>query len=1025
MNHILLTDARVVDGFEIKKFMNRKLVNDSEAQSVGKRKHATPAMTSPQIHLRSGNYRQPAAIAKKARPITSIDIYFSINGINEYFLRVSPNLTFAELKSQIYESINVTPIKQLYPLVEATLTHKTRKELHQTKLDKSLKMALFGCNKLEQADDQTCIVVFPIYPPRFTWEKVPKNELDWMETVQIHGCRCADGTKVNALIKNWPRSATGDLLPLDVIYTPYKRKVPSFRVRDHDELEDSVIERFTFLSIVQRTNPRIIGLPNQDVGGQMDNMYVRDTWVDYSDRMINQFKLSEGAISIPTPIPDYVYNEDDENEDDVIKQIPALSRVPHWVEQDNKLNSSIKDFLKDVPTSNAVPSHYYVEGHPGTGKTEMQLYFLYRLIHTFARLIIVYDFKDIPTLFIKVDKTQEPEIVVEQLKSDRSQFQDVDYFPVIGLFDSVKPETRAFFTYVGSPHIMEKHLPENWNGNMELRLPYPLWKKKEFWHMLQLVYPRDPTPWLRSFPVVEINILNYDMKRILLCLPEFDAEESPLDIVQSMNPHQENGFITLREVFGLKHPITGTSKINLTTSPPALIFPRQPPMTQKQLNSLSVEERLDLSSFRPNWDPAMEEKLQKGKEIILNVIDLFGLTPRALTMKPLGLMHKLGDAIKQNTRDDLGMFAARSYVVATASRHFPISLYSNLLFLDNQLSRLGMPLAREARSQSNFSVQGYEFEEQVIYSMIDKIRYVTVHTSTAGKFKGKKLLWSFKLGLRRLSERDAQNLSTFEQNTLYAQSIAPSSQIVPNTPFTGIDAFFWQPHKEVDLFCAVQITLSSKHSTPNMTFFNGVLENFKTFARGRKKPVVSWFLWIVPNVFLETYLGRTDVEGYQLVGAINANELIVQQVTQGHPQQTNHLISFEQHNRGVMSDKRHKGLQEETDTDQTAYAGLGDTDEDRVGSIKKHKRTSWRVTQSKRKPKTQRKDQGVAVYDQTVDAGISDTGEDSVGSIKKHKRTSSTVTRSKQKPKKQNKPRNKRYKSSTLLNRWYRNEPAN
>ncbi|KAK2947451.1 hypothetical protein BLNAU_17601 [Blattamonas nauphoetae] len=840
-----------------------------------------------------------------SRPITPITISYSINHLNLYSIDVAPHLTFKQFQKRIHQAINAISREHLYPLIEATLPQEIRNSLRQRNRNKSLEMTFPNSIRLDKADNKNCVIVFPIYPARHEPETLSDKEQAWISTVQIHGCRCDRDVELIDLTQNWPRDELGALRPLNVIYTPCKQKLPSFSVRKYQGSNRFDLDSIASLVHVQRRHPRTVVLPIHGLPGQMEKVYVRDAWVDYSNGMTERFKLSKGVVGIDSPIPHAVYNEDSEIEDDVINEIPALSRVPPWVEADPKSTVSFKDFLKINPSSNYFHTNYYVEGHPGTGKTEMQFYFLYRLIHSFARLIIVFDCIGLPPLFIKVDKTESKELVVEELKRDRSQFQNVDYFPVIGLFDSVKPETKAFFTYVGSPPFIKKHEPRHWNVNVVRFLLSPMWTKKEFWSMLRLVYPPGTTPWIRKFPKASIDLHSLSMRRVLLSLPSFDAADSPL---------------------------------NFRTLVGALAFRRS--RAQERLRARTVETQLGWNPLHLAGTPLAEKELRQTKELAINVIDLFGLIPRALNMDAHSLLDCLRAAVLPNPQNDINLSLAQSCLVATASDRFPISLFSNLLFLDDQLDELDIPQQPGAWLIDTLSDRGFQFVEQVLYSMTRQRRVVTIHTLKNKIFNGHRLVWPLDLGLRQVTWFEATGMRVFEPNKLYVQSSLQSSGTPVDSPLIALDGFFWQPHDDANLFCAVQITNSPDVGTPDLAFFQTVYTHFKTnMTRHSQKPVDCWFLWIVPHDYLEAYLHRRDVDGIQLVGVVSANELILQQITGEHPEEVERSQYFREDMQEMRSQERRASLSEEDeDENPSSDSGDDDTDGDSDHQIRKRKR---------------------------------------------------------------------------------------
>ncbi|KAK2940519.1 hypothetical protein BLNAU_24582 [Blattamonas nauphoetae] len=59
--------------------------------------------------------------------------------------------------------------------------------------------------------------------PIWEYRESAKEEQDWINEVQVHGCRCDETTPVNNFLVNWPKEG-GRICPLNVIYTPFERE---------------------------------------------------------------------------------------------------------------------------------------------------------------------------------------------------------------------------------------------------------------------------------------------------------------------------------------------------------------------------------------------------------------------------------------------------------------------------------------------------------------------------------------------------------------------------------------------------------------------------------------------------------------------------------------------------------------------------------------------------------------------------------------------------------------------------------
>ncbi|KAK2943128.1 hypothetical protein BLNAU_21955 [Blattamonas nauphoetae] len=408
--------------------------------------------------------------------------------------------------------------------------------------------------------------------------------------------------------------------------------------------------------------------------------------------------------------------------------------------------------------------------------------------------------------------------------------------------------------------------------------------------MLRHVHPLGPdgsVPWLRRFSEEAINLLNANMRCVLLSLSNYDDEPNhPYIIPVSFPPRMEEDTIPRDEALGLTLPRhKGRKHLPLTESQPQMMIRRRRYEPQVPHRALNFQHRLGWNPLSPPGNPIIEAELREKRALSLNVIDLLGLVPRALDVDTTVLMTSLSRAILPNEWNDPELSAARSLWVATASDGFPISLFSNLLFLDHQLNAFDIPQKPATSLLNELYVRGYRFEEQVISSMIYQRRVATIHTMRKGFFKGKKLDWAFKLDLKQVTKSKAEKMRKFDPNVLYVHSAPHSSEQVSTSQSTAIEGFFWQTHTQADLFCAIQIATSPDPGDQSLQFLKIVVDNFKTFmTRRHQKKVAFWFLWIVPHTLLETYVEFFYYPDFQLVGVVNANELVLQQITGGDAQ---------------------------------------------------------------------------------------------------------------------------------------------
>ncbi|KAK2941129.1 hypothetical protein BLNAU_23959 [Blattamonas nauphoetae] len=221
-------------------------------------------------------------LEEDSHPARRIRISYTINHLGQFQIQVL-SIPALELKEEIHKAINTIPREERFELVKTTLSRND--------WDK------YGL------DNENCFIVFPIYPPRYgNTESLLKEEQDWINEVQVHGCRCDETTPVNNFLVNWPKEG-GRICPLNVIYTPFEREKASITARTRKTSKPFNKTNIDILNYVQRTRQRIVDVPIIDNGGETSPVYVRDVWVDYADGIIRRFILSEGAVCIDPPVP--------------------------------------------------------------------------------------------------------------------------------------------------------------------------------------------------------------------------------------------------------------------------------------------------------------------------------------------------------------------------------------------------------------------------------------------------------------------------------------------------------------------------------------------------------------------------------------------------------------------------------------------------------------------------------------------------------------------------------------------------
>ncbi|KAK2948249.1 hypothetical protein BLNAU_16785 [Blattamonas nauphoetae] len=572
---------------------------------------------------------------------------------------------------------------------------------------------------------------------------------------------------INDLKGCWPVQEDGTPKPMTVVAIP-KEFITQPQPLDSEDLK-GLTDRLHLLSglhdlFYTKPEGRIISVPTLDSTFQVRQyVWIRDCWQLFQDVVIKNFQKFPArrpitVINPPTLQTGRFKDRRAKPSDKVDEKLwKSIKETPEWVSSSRAYRLPFEEDLReDVPTGKMLQA-VYVSGQPGTGKSQMLIYLIYCLMQRLDKVAILYILPNQPVITILIDHSDLSNPV--RVRCHSSSLGETWYtkgFPVIRIVDSVDPFTNetmdSYFTvYAASPTQYEKHMENRNKAIYSYATKYPFWEKKEFYSMMRSLGMTDEMFWMRRV----------------------DAS-----LVAKLHP-----FL-----------------IRLLGAHGHLVEEADDPAIRRHQAQPSTEERLTEGEYLP----------PNNLFVCLNVIEVFGLNPRALGPE---LNTNIREMSKVFGWDEIALTEPEASLVLSslAASHYsyePVSEFA---------SRLLAVITRIKTKGFIRTIHDY-LEHDVNQELIRSHSRFTIFPSTPTRFCAlnctfpvidHRPLLSF-----QLPQRDHLSTSPFDpaqallSNVLYYETRYDPLTKTNGESWTGIDSFIFFHDKGRILLFTFQNTLN-------------------------------------------------------------------------------------------------------------------------------------------------------------------------------------------------------------------------
>ncbi|KAK2958774.1 hypothetical protein BLNAU_6277 [Blattamonas nauphoetae] len=654
-----------------------------------------------------------------------------------------------------------------------------------------------------------------------------KDGTRWKSLVGNSGCKYTVDVMMDDLLRCWPVLDSGtDMAPITVIHLK-DDSIPQPEVTD-DTIEDS-LKPLDMMFRLYYTKPeqRCIKLPvAEKLLGTTRPVYIRDCWNVFVKGVIKKFsKHSNFTPPTQPPNKDFpLLPEDREPRDELtqaeINAVPpellaSILQSPSWTEDTKFMVSFETTFTQDFDTINTPEEeseeesdeesdedkpnintqNVFINGQPGTGKSQMLVYLIYRLMHSLKKVIILYtpfQLTKVVTILIDHDNQSTPINVRVHSSSVNEKLFIRAGVPVIRIVDSEDPfkdlKMSKFFTvFAASPKIHTSLASAMGKTGPRIDLQYPHWRKDEFLTMMVRLRKTNPRFWHRPI--------------------------SALDFCK-MHPL----VVTLLGAYG---------------------------------------------QYIPN--PAGRQQAY----VRMNVIDVFGLTPRMLGDRVENAFCDLVKTLSIDSfmTDEKASVPTISHLTFKGLSKYPISSFAARLFTMIQKLKPAAFLAFLQDPHLNAAFNGLLLEAKVNQELLISHAKFTVFATISDRFQ------TFTYQLPQIGHHpttaaellsQGPNAITIQSEVLYSETLYDVRNNQKRKPWTGIDSFIYLKEQIItgkkkktarvfhNLF-TFQITISKEHKLCGNVLINAIRDKIVREQEINQNDLNVFFIWIVPPKYVESY----------------------------------------------------------------------------------------------------------------------------------------------------------------------------
>ncbi|KAK2944612.1 hypothetical protein BLNAU_20470 [Blattamonas nauphoetae] len=738
--------------------------------------------------------------------------------------------------------------------------------------------------------------------------RVPLQAQEWIEKVGWSGYQYDTSVTIESLLACWPLDGE-NRKPMRVVAIPVTlfTVAPQLDSEEIEVLEDRlhIMGGIHDLFYTLR-NDRIIWMSTLDSDFQKRRkVWIRRCWEEFRlvilkhFRRYNKDKLPELQVlegDLNSFLLPYKYAVPADGEDKELWS--SIGGIPDWISTERASESRFSNYFAKEPPNEKKLEAFFVKGQPGTGKSQMLLYLIHCLMQL-EKVAILYILPGKPVFTIVVDRSNLSTPI--RVRSHDSSFALAWYtrsFPVIRIVDTADPypnaKQRGIFTvFTASPMEYKKHYISTPHDLSMWDEFYPFWKQEEFYTMMKDLGITGRGHWIRRVDADPI----IDLHPIVISLlgthgyiedepnassggePAYEQPDADMD--RSKEPVQH-----------IEHQLTYLA-ISSPTQNSGVLPPSPASIPQKSTDISENDSDQPLIFFESNLpDPNIIRHPPQGGSrsdqrenlgisppsnvafVCLNVIEVFGLSPRALTTDLSDAFRAMSEVFGRDgvTHSESDATLVISSLSATHLKGQPVSEFANRLLTTMINIKAEDFLEKNSSKKILEALGGNEMEFRVNQQLFRSYMMFTVFTAIPDfpsfyfRFPS---IGRCPMLLSRLCATP-----TLAPNVLYYEALYEPVIKARSPHWIGIDSFiFFLGPNSIRLFTFLNAVNPDRNETGNelIDLLKTQLENRYALTKPGVK-VEVFFMWIVKPEDVPEYLEKVN-HRYK-TGVISVSDLL-------------------------------------------------------------------------------------------------------------------------------------------------------
>ncbi|KAK2958727.1 hypothetical protein BLNAU_6230 [Blattamonas nauphoetae] len=695
------------------------------------------------------------------------------------------------------------------------------------------------------------------------------EERKWIDLVGWSGYQYNTLVTMQTLSDCWPVDENGNRKSMIVTAIPKKltENLQPFVAENREKLKKRLYLMGSMYDLFYtKENDRVIFMSTLDSKfGDRIKLFIRHCWQEFQIGVLAHFERFCSKYPLDTQglkAHEKRYFKKKRvtlavGEDDGLWR--SVQGTPDWIARDRADVSPFPKLLDPTLMGDSFNRAIYVNGQPGTGKSQMLIYLINRLMQRYHQVAILYLLPKMPVITIIIDKSDQSNrfTVRSHPPSLREDWYTKD-IPVIRIVDSVEPgEQECFTVYAASPTTYTVQIKRFKPTGTKYEGNYPFWTREEFYAMLRKLGMMGREHWIR--PVSANTIINLH----------------PL-VIRLLGAH---GYLVDAQSLPQLPTTASTSETNpLNTFAGRLQLDMESEITdlsegeEENSSSLSTSEPGSLNTFADGIQPDLESEIEQGEEesksspsssllVYLNVIEVFGLSPRALSADLQPVFNRISemfgeDGIKFDTKHSNVIMStlAASHLENKPVSEFTARLLATMTRIKAQQFILGLD-----DGDILGALRGMRLEHKVNQELLRSHVRFSLLSALLDQPSYKCMFPT--IDRRAYLSSQLEATETFDCNVLYYESLYDSHIKKGSSPWTGIDSFIHFINEDSIKLFAFQITVNPDHEDIKPTLIESLQSKLKKqYALTMPDMVVEvYFVWIVKPGDVAKYRDRTKV----------------------------------------------------------------------------------------------------------------------------------------------------------------------